>query len=148
MGARGGVNYKDKAWDKALAAMLPADRPFLDAVVDGAGGDVVARTVRLLRAGGVISSYGMTLAPKMDWLMQAVFKNIELRGSTMGSRAEFRDMVAFVDANKIKPVISRTVQGLDNLDAINDLFDDMKDGRQFGKLVIDISPDQAPDSKL
>ena len=148
MGARGGVSYKDKAWDKTLAAMLPADRPFLDAVVDGAGGDVVAKTVRLLRPGGIISSYGMTLSPKMDWLMQAVFKNIELRGSTMGSRAEFRDMVAFVDAHKIKPVVSRTVQGLDNLDAINGLFDDMKAGKQFGKLVIEISPDQAPDPKL
>lgn len=148
MGARGGVSYKDKAWDRSLAAMLPADRPFLDAVVDGAGGDVVAKTVRLLRPGGIISSYGMTLSPKMDWLMQAVFKNIELRGSTMGSRAEFRDMVAFVDTHKIKPVISRTVQGLDNLDAINDLFDDMKAGTQFGKLVIEISPDQTPESKL
>lgn len=91
----------------------------------------------------------MTLAPKMDWLMQAVFKNVELRGSTMGSRAEFRAMVAFVAAHQIKPVISRTIRGLDNLNAINGLFDDMRAGIQFGKLVIEISPGQeAPESKL
>ncbi|KLU82005.1 oxidoreductase [Magnaporthiopsis poae ATCC 64411] len=119
--------------------MLPEDRPALDAVIDGAGGDVVKRSLRLLRPGGVIASYGMTVAPKMDWLMPAVLKQIELRGTTMGSRAEFRDMVAFVRERRIVPVVSRVVRGLDNLDGIEGLFDDMKAGRQFGKLVIEVA---------
>ncbi|KAF5640793.1 zinc-binding dehydrogenase [Fusarium sp. NRRL 52700] len=139
LGARGGVFYHDAHWDKKLLALLPASRPYLDAIIDGAGGDIVRRGVRLLKTGGVISSYGMTTAPKMDWLMQAVMKNIDLRGSTMGSRIEFREMVAFVRQHRIKPVVSRCVKGLDNLDAINDLFQDMKDSKQFGKLVIEIS---------
>lgn len=141
LGATAGVSYKEADWDARLAAMLPADRPALDAVVDGAGGDVVKRSLRLLRPGGVIASYGMTVAPKMDWLMPAVLKQIELRGTTMGSRAEFRDMVAFVRERRIVPVISRVVRGLDNLDGIEGLFDDMKAGRQFGKLVIEIATD-------
>ncbi|KAI1468811.1 NAD(P)-binding protein [Daldinia caldariorum] len=149
LGARGGVCYTDAAWDKQLAAQLPRERPYLDVVVDGAGGDVVARTVRLLRAGGVISIYGMTAGPKMDWLMQAVMKNIELRGTTMGSRAEFRDMVEFVRKHQIRPVVSRVVKGLDNLQAVDGLFDDIRHGKQFGKLVIEISsPDEESGSKL
>jgi D-arabinose 1-dehydrogenase-like Zn-dependent alcohol dehydrogenase len=56
----------------------------------------------------------------------------------MGSRQEFRDMLAFVGKHKIKPVISKSVKGLDNLDAINGLFQEMADGKQFGKLVIEI----------
>ncbi|KLO94465.1 alcohol dehydrogenase [Fusarium fujikuroi] len=75
----------------------------------------------------------------MDWLMQAVMKNIELHGSTMGSRQEFREMVEFVRQHRIKPVVSRTVKGLDNLDAIDGLFQDVRDAKQFGKLVIEIS---------
>ncbi|KAL2754606.1 hypothetical protein ACRALDRAFT_1042254 [Sodiomyces alcalophilus JCM 7366] len=147
LGAIAGVSYRSPSWDKDLRALLPADRPFLDAVIDGAGGDVVTRAVRLLRPGGVISQYGMTVAPKMDWLMQAVLNNIELRGSTMGSRAEFKAMVDFVRQHKIRPVVSRRVQGLTNLDAIDGLFKDMSEGKQFGKLVIEIdSPDSA--SKL
>ncbi|KAL2022573.1 hypothetical protein VTK56DRAFT_4917 [Thermocarpiscus australiensis] len=138
MGAKGGVNYKDRDWEKQLAAMLPAERPYLDAVVDGAGGDVVARTVKLLKPGGVISCYGMTVGPKMDWLMQATLKNVELRGTTMGSKAEFRAMVDFVREHKIRPVVSRVVKGLDNIEGIESLFEDMKAGRQFGKLVIQI----------
>lgn len=143
LGARGGVCYKDADWDKQLGALLPAERPYLDAVIDGAGGDVVGRTVKLLKPGGVIVSYGMTVGPKMDWLMQATLKHIDLRGSTMGSTREFKEMVEFVRAHKIRPVVSRVVKGLDNLEGIESLFDDMKEGRQFGKLVIQISDDDS-----
>ncbi|OTA99579.1 hypothetical protein M426DRAFT_325048 [Hypoxylon sp. CI-4A] len=149
LGAKGGVSYKDKDWDKQLATQLPSSRPYLDAVIDGAGGDVVSRTAKLLRPGGVIAVYGMTVGPKMDWTMQAVMKNIDLRGSTMGSRAEFRDMVAFVRKHEIRPVVSRVVRGLANIDAIDGLFDDMRDGRQFGKLVVEISsPEDEVGAKL
>lgn len=65
----------------------------------------------------------------------------------MGSRREFRDMVRFVEEKQIRPVVSRVVKGLKNLDGIDSLFADMKDGRQFGKLVIDIS-EAGPSSKL
>lgn len=80
----------------------------------------------------------MTLGPTLPFSMAAVLKNIELRGSTMGSRAEFRDMIAFVREHRIRPVISRVVKGLEDLEAIDGLFEDMKSGKQFGKLVIEI----------
>lgn len=72
----------------------------------------------------------------MDFIMPAVLRNIEVRGSTMGSRKEFADMVNFVREKKVKPVVSRTVQGLD-LQAIDGLFEDMKSAGQFGKLVVE-----------
>ncbi|RMZ71894.1 MFS transporter [Pyrenophora seminiperda CCB06] len=135
LGAKGGVIYKESDWDAKLKDMLPADRKYLDAIIDGAGGDVVKVGSKLLKAGGVISIYGMTVSPKMDFLMSAVLRNIEVRGSTMGSRKEFKDMVQFVRETKMKPVVSRTVQGLD-VDKIDGLFEDMKSAKQFGKLVV------------
>jgi len=89
----------------------------------------------------------MTVGPKMPFLMQAVLKNIEVKGSTMGSRKEFKDMVDFIKSKKAKPAVSRVVQGFD-LDAINGLFEDMKKATQFGKLVIDISKEGGSSSKL
>jgi D-arabinose 1-dehydrogenase-like Zn-dependent alcohol dehydrogenase len=77
----------------------------------------------------------MTISPKMDFLMGAVLRNIEVRGSTMGSRKEFTDMVQFVREKKIKPVVSRSVHGLD-VGKIDTLFEDMKSAKQFGKLVV------------
>ena len=64
----------------------------------------------------------------------------------MGSRKEFTDMVDFIKTNKVKPVVSRVVQGFD-LDAIDGLFEDMKKGSQFGKLVVEVSK-EGSESKL
>ena len=49
MGAKGGVIYKNESWEKELKSMLPKDRPLLDAVIDGAGGNVVSKATRLLK---------------------------------------------------------------------------------------------------
>ena len=49
LGAQGGVNYKGEKWEKELQKLLPQKRPFLDAVIDGAGGDVVGRVAKIMR---------------------------------------------------------------------------------------------------
>ena len=77
--------------------------------------------------------------------MSAVLRNIEVRGSTMGSRKEFADMVAFVAEKKLRPIVSRSVHGLD-IEQIDTLFDDMKNASQFGKLVVTLGAGKA--SKL
>lgn len=140
LGARGGVNYRDTDWDQKLASLLPTTRPYIDAIIDGAGGDIVLRTYKLLKPGGVVVSYGMTTSPKLIFPMQAVMKNIEVRGSTMGSRSEFGKMVEFVTEKRIRPVVERVVEGrMEELfEGLEELFDDMKEGRQFGKLVVRI----------
>ncbi|KAI7007156.1 hypothetical protein KC366_g18118, partial [Hortaea werneckii] len=148
MGAAGGVNYKEEGWEKKLMAQLPAERKKLDAIIDGAGGEIVQKGTKMLRAGGVIVVYGMTISPKMPFLMSAVLQNIDVRGSTMGSRREFADMVKFVDQKNLKPIISRTVFGLDNIDGINSLFEDMKSASQFGKLVVEVAKEDQVSSKL
>ena len=78
LGAAGGVNYRDPEWTQKLAEMLPHEKGWLDSVIDSAGGDIVKESLRLLRYGGIISSYGMTLGPKITFPMQAVMKNIEV----------------------------------------------------------------------
>ena len=128
LGASAGVNYKDSDWERQLAKLLPKNRPYLDAVIDGAGGDIVNRTSGLLKHGGIIVSYGLTLGPQAPFSIKALLKNIEvcseqplhditassltryrislnlsqnngdqlsqMRGSTMGSRKEFAEMVS------------------------------------------------------
>lgn len=139
MGAKGGARYKDADWEKQVLAMLPKERPLFDAIIDGSGGDIVDKAVKLLKHGGIISIYGMTISPKMNWSMAAVLKNIEVRGSTMGSKKDFTDMLAYVNEKGIKPVVSKVAKGLKNLEAIDALFEDMKAARQFGKLVVEIT---------
>jgi NADPH:quinone reductase-like Zn-dependent oxidoreductase len=49
MGAKGGVSYRREGWEKELKQQLPRDRPYIDAIIDGAGGDIVSKAVRLLK---------------------------------------------------------------------------------------------------
>jgi NADPH:quinone reductase-like Zn-dependent oxidoreductase len=49
LGAKGGVSYKTDGWEKELKKQLPKDRPYIDAVIDGAGGNIIAKAARLLR---------------------------------------------------------------------------------------------------
>lgn len=51
LGAKGGVSYKEEGWEKKLQALLPSDRKWIDAIVDGAGGDVVSKGSRILKVG-------------------------------------------------------------------------------------------------
>ncbi|KAF9975570.1 hypothetical protein BGZ73_000783 [Actinomortierella ambigua] len=131
LGAKGGVNYKDETWGKKILSVTGGE--LLDVVIDGAGGAGMRHYTSALRPGGVIVSYGMTTGPKVDFTMSAVLKNIEIRGSTMGSREEFRNMVSFVDKHKIKPVVSQVWQGLEFSE---EAFETMRSGKQFGKLVL------------
>ena len=144
LGAAGGVLYSDDDWPRTLKGVLPRDRPWLDAVIDGAGGDVVGSTWRLLKKGGVLVSYGQTTLGAPTLPMQAVMKNLELKGTTMGSRREFSEMLDFVAEKKIRPAVDKIVEWTESLDGIENLFEDMFSSKQFGKLVVRI---QGPGSE-
>ena len=102
---------------KKLKEMLGDN--YLAAVVDGAGGAMFDSFAELMMPGGIITQYGQTAGPGVRYTMDLWFNNVELRGSTMGSRAEFKEMVAFVDKHKIKPIVSKVFKGLtqENVDA-------------------------------
>lgn len=138
LGAVGGVNYNDPEWTNRVLEMLPSDHPLLDSVIDSAGGEIVLQSLPLLRFGGIISSYGMTLAPRITFPMQAVMKNIEFKGSMMGSRKEFTEVIQFIGKHKIHPIVD-SVYSMDDVDSVDDAFEVMKAGTQFGKLVIRVA---------
>lgn len=49
LGAKGGVNYKEEGWEKKLLGLLPAGKKSFDAIIDGAGGDIVEKGTKLLK---------------------------------------------------------------------------------------------------
>ncbi|OBT92320.1 hypothetical protein VE01_09430 [Pseudogymnoascus verrucosus] len=141
LGAKGGVSYKEKDWAQKLLKHTSkgGKSGLFDAVIDGAGGDVITAAVVLLRTGGIVASYGMTVGPKVVFPMPAVMKNIEMRGSTMGSLAELADAVRYISSKRIVPVVD-SVHSLPN---IEDAFDVMKVGRNFGKIVVRVQQESA-----
>lgn len=128
MGATAGYNYKDPDWSK----MLAADTGGVDVVIDGACGPGFAALVKVCRPGGRIVFYGATAGSIESLNPQAVFwKQLSILGSTMGSGADFADMVSFVAKHRIVPVIDEVIA----LDDFADGFRRMAQGSQFGKIV-------------
>ncbi|KAL1930761.1 hypothetical protein VTP01DRAFT_10923 [Rhizomucor pusillus] len=140
LGAKGGINYKDDNCIAELKKLL--GKNLLAAVIDGAGGPLFPQYAKVMKTGGIIAQYGQTASPKgVAFSMVQVLKNIDLVGSTMGSRAEFKEMVAFVDKHKIKPVVSNVFQGL-SLESFDGAISTLVNGEQFGKVVIDLTDRQ------
>ncbi|KAL1689616.1 hypothetical protein GGG16DRAFT_57425 [Schizophyllum commune] len=135
LGAKAGFNYRDEGWAKQLGAALKKEGAVLNSVIDGSGGDILTQTTAVLKHGGRVVVYGTTAAPIIPMTMPAVLRNQKLIGSTMGSRKDLEDATTFMAKHKIVPVVSDV---LDGLDAVEQGFDLIKRGGQFGKIVIDL----------
>ncbi|KAG6872132.1 hypothetical protein C0995_012669 [Termitomyces sp. Mi166 len=137
LGAKGGVNYKDKKWPSQLGALLGKGRE-LDVVIDSGGGEIMMQTNKILKHGGRVVCYGMTASPKISFTMREVLKNQRLIGSTMGSHQDLVDATNFLAEHRIVPVISHVFEGLEGAEQG---FETIKRGEQFGKVVVKISSD-------
>lgn len=132
LGAAGGFNYRESDW---LAACTRAAPP-IDVIIDGAGGPGYRDLLKLAASGGRIVSYGATAGPieSID-PFRLFWKQLRLQGSTMGSPADFRGMLAFVTRHAIQPVVSDTF----TLSEGNEAIRAMASSPQFGNLVLKIA---------
>jgi NADPH:quinone reductase-like Zn-dependent oxidoreductase len=65
-------------WSKALGNVLGST--LLDSVIDSAGGPIAQQVGRVLRPGGRIVLYGMTVTPQAPFTMREVLRNQQLIG--------------------------------------------------------------------
>ncbi|MEL6106983.1 MAG: zinc-binding dehydrogenase [Planctomycetota bacterium] len=132
-GAKGGFDYSDDGWTRAVLNQGPP--PSL--IVDGAGGAGYASLLGLVAPGGRIVNYGATAgAPQKLDLFKVFWKQLQLIGTTMGSPRDFAAMLDFVDKHQIRPIIDRAF----TLDQGNEALQCMASSPQFGKYVLDINP--------
>lgn len=130
-GATGGVNHRSADWPRALVDAI-GGRP--DVVIDGAGGDTFNKALDLLAPGGRLVSYGATTGPAGHVEVRRIFwKQLNVLGSTMGTRAEFAAM-AQLYADGLRPIVDQIMAFADVAEAHRR----MEEGRQFGKIVLRI----------
>lgn len=129
MGATGGASYKEEGW----ADQLKLRSGGFDAVIDSAAGDGFHYLAKVCRPGARIAIYGGTqgMITKLN-PFNLFWKQVALMGTTMGTDAEFAQMIDFVGAHKITPVVDE-VFSFENAEAA---FVKMDEGRQFGKIVM------------
>ena len=115
----------------ALAAAAGGRK--IDVVADIVGGAQFAHVLEALRPEGRYVSAGAIAGPIVRFDLRTMYlKHLELIGSTMGTRKEFKDLVGYIVSGRLKPLVAGTYP----LKEIRRAQEDFKKKEFFGKLVI------------
>lgn len=134
LGADELVNYKEEPKWGAKALELTGGRG-VDTVVEIGGAGTLDQSMVAARVGGHVALIGVLtgiVGPVQTALLMS--KNLRVQGLTVGSRAQQLDMIAGVEANGIRPVISDHFP----LEKLGDAFRHQIANAHFGKIVVDI----------
>jgi NADPH:quinone reductase-like Zn-dependent oxidoreductase len=105
----------------------------VDAVMESVGDATWKHSLRALRAGGRVVVVGATSGPNPPADLNRVFyRQLEVVGSTMGTKQELERLIAMLDATGLRPLIDDTYPMAEGREA----FSRMVDGDLFGKLVL------------
>ena len=134
LGADELINYKEvPAWGAKVLELTGGAG--VDTVVEIGGAGTLDQSMMATRVGGHVALIGVLAGfagPVQTALLMA--KNLRVQGLTVGSRAQQLAMIAGIEANGIKPVISDHF-ALENL---ADAFRHQAANKHFGKIVVDI----------
>jgi len=125
---QGGASVLDRVME------LTAKRG-VDVVIENVGKAVWPTAMKALVRGGRLVTCGATTGddPSAD-LRRLFIRQLTVFGSTLGTRAEFADMVAFIAEKSLAPHIDETFSLAD----IHTAMDQLESGRQFGKIGLTI----------
>lgn len=109
----------------------------IDLVIDSVGSATFNRSLGVLKKGGRMVIFGSTTEDNIDFNLRNFFYGqYTLLGSTMGSKEELHEMLAFSEREKCYPEVDERVFTLDD---IQDAFNYLEANEQFGKIAIKIS---------
>ncbi len=131
LGADHGLNYRTRDFVREIRDVT--GKRGVDVVVDCVGGDSWAKSLAALVKGGRLVTCGATTGANPPTDIRRIFWNhLSIFGSTLGSRQEFEQVLRFVEAAKIKPVIDKSFPLADARAAQTRL----ETGQQFGKIIL------------
>lgn len=135
LGATHTINYKENDFVSKVKHIT--ERKGVDVVFDHVGGEMFEKSLTALAWAGRIVLCGATSDPFARIPLRAVFfKGLSILGSTMGRQSELRDLVRFIEAGRLRPVVDRTFP----LDQARSAQQALESREQFGKIVLTADP--------
>lgn len=136
LGADEVFNHTETAPDEIAREVRKLTGGGADVVVDTVGKSTWDASLKSLRPGGRLVTCGATSGPDVGLDLRRLFWfQWSLLGSTMGSQAEFAEVMALARAGKLWPVVDSVVPLAEGAGA----YRRMERGEQQGKLVIEVS---------
>ena len=136
LGASHVVNYRtEAAWGDLARSLTPESRGF-DHVIDVGGDSTLGESLKAVRLDGIISLVGLLgSGDKPVDMLRALWSQCIVRGVLLGSKAMFRDMVAFCEQKNVQPALDDVVFGLDRA---REAYERLEKQQHFSKVVIKI----------
>lgn len=127
------INHRQMEFDKAVWELT--GKRGVDVVLEHVGEATFEKSVRALAKGGRLVFVGATTGPaaKFD-LRRGFWRQVNFLGSTMGSRADFEEVMGLVLRRKLSPVVDRTFP----LEKAREAQERLAKGEQFGKIVLTV----------
>lgn len=133
LGVEAVLNYRDAGWETQLKDIVPEG---FNVVFDSAVGPDFQKLVDISAPGARIVFFGVTAGRTTSIDMQAVYRDqLSILGTKSGSPRDFQAMIDFVTEHRIRPVIDRVMP----ISEINEGYDIVDQGKQFGKIVFRIA---------
>ena len=118
-------------WSKEVRAWT--QKRGVDMAVDSSGKATHLNCIKSLARGGAYVTPGCTSGPDATTDLARVFWNqLRIMGSTMGTNAEFREVVSLYRAGLMKPVVDRVFKA----EQAGEAYAKLEGAEQFGKIVI------------
>lgn len=132
LGADVAVNYQ--TGDFVATCKAETGKRGVDAVIEHVGGDVFVASIKAVRAGGRVVTCGATAGfhPAID-LRHIFFRQVEVLGSTMGSKADLLAVLGHVAAGRLQPIVHEVLP----LARAADAHRMLEDRAAFGKVVLE-----------
>lgn len=134
--ARGADHVIDSSReDVAKAALAATGGRGVDVVFENVGEAVWPAAMKSLVRGGRLVTCGATSGDQPGADLRRLFiRQLRIFGSTLGTSAELRDLLAFCQRHGVRPVIEQTFA----LDDVHAALSRLESGEQFGKIALTI----------
>lgn len=107
----------------------------VDLVVETVGAATFHQSLEQIRPGGTVVTYGASAGDVVELnLRQFFYGQFHLLGTTMGSEEEYAEMLHFIQAHSIRPVLDHVFA----LDQFQEAFERIETASQMGKVGLNI----------
>ncbi len=131
LGADFGVLDAGQDWSKDVRAWSSGRG--VDLAVDSSGKATHLKSIKSLARGGAYVTPGCTSGPDATTDLARIFWNqLRLFGSTMGTNAEFAEVVSLYRSGHLKPVVDQVIEASRGSEA----YVRLAAAEQFGKIVV------------
>jgi NADPH:quinone reductase-like Zn-dependent oxidoreductase len=131
LGADHLINYKKQNFLEEITRI--AGKQSVDVVFEHVGKAMWKDSLLCLKWGGVLVTCGATTGHEVTTdLRQIFFRQVQVLGSTMGSRGSQFEILRHFEAGRLKPVLDRELPLAEAREAHRLL----EEGKQFGKIVL------------